>query len=120
MEHRTHRRIPVKLKLLLYKDGLPVAVGRTRDVSKAGLFVQTDYTDFGPQQSLEVELLSSHWARVGAQRHWAFIAHNAQDGIGLRFDSKHAEDYMAAAGAVERTALRTGKIDGVTHKFLKL
>ena len=43
MDHRRSKRVDVQLDVLLSRQGLPVAAGKTRNVSRGGAFVETDY-----------------------------------------------------------------------------
>lgn len=54
MEHRLSQRTPARLPILVYHKGLPVATGQVRNASRVGLFVATDYTDIGLNQTLEL------------------------------------------------------------------
>lgn len=107
MEKRCSRRIPVALKLLLYRDGLPVAIGRTRNASKFGLFVKTDYVVTVPSQLMEVELLSKRWGRTDRSRFRALVTHSEQDGLGLQFDVQNDADYRVIGAALECAVAQT-------------
>lgn len=39
MEHRYSKRVDAQLNVLLYSDGVPVAVGKTRNISAKGVFI---------------------------------------------------------------------------------
>jgi hypothetical protein len=55
MEHRLSQRTKGRLPLLVYRKGLPVAIGQVHNASRVGLYVATDYTDVGLNQKLELE-----------------------------------------------------------------
>jgi hypothetical protein len=111
MENRRSQRIPVMIKLLLFKNGLPVAIGRTRNVSSGGLFVQTDYVDLGSNGTVEMELLSNRWTRVaGRSKHRGFITHLGSDGFGVRFEDPDKAERGALAIAIQRS-LRCASIE---------
>lgn len=103
MENRRNSRTTAMLRILLFKDGLPVAIGRTRDVSDGGVFVQTDYADFDALRPVEMELLSNRWTRVGGNgRYRGRLIHKTADGFGLRFDDDNKAKRRAITIAVEK------------------
>jgi len=57
MEHRCARRVPVNINTLIYKYGVPVAMGRIKNASNHGLYLETDYQDVRELQKLELEVL---------------------------------------------------------------
>ena len=60
MERRMDRRRPVGLEAMLYRDGRPVARGRTRDVGLKGLFLSgQDVTTDGVIGALMGGLIAS-------------------------------------------------------------
>jgi hypothetical protein len=89
MEHRYSQRTHASAKLMIYKKGVPVALGRASNVSRHGLFVLTDYTDFNLHQFLEVEILSEH-NHFGSQRLKTIVVHKAQQGFGAEIDEDSA------------------------------
>ncbi len=102
MENRRNQRIPAMLKLFLFKDGAPIAVGRTHDVSAGGVFVQTDFSNFDAQFPTEMELLSNKWTRVGGNcRYRTLVTRSTSDGFGLRFDNSSEAQRRAIVVAAE-------------------
>lgn len=57
MEHRCSERVNTDHKVLIYKMGIPVAIGRLKNGSKLGFFVETDFADINILQLLDVEVL---------------------------------------------------------------
>jgi len=43
MEHRYGCREPAHVRVMLFKQGLPVAVGCVVNISHYGLFIETEY-----------------------------------------------------------------------------
>lgn len=54
MEHRRAPRHSIHMRTLIYKDGLPLAIGRLRNVSRRGVFVASAYDNVAPDQKLEI------------------------------------------------------------------
>jgi hypothetical protein len=96
MEHRYHVRVPVDVSMLIYRRGLPVATGRVRNASKAGLFVLTDYAELREHQPLEFELCLGGEPAGMRQRVNAHVRRRTSDGMALEID----ELDRAASGAL--------------------
>ena len=94
MEHRYSQRTHASAKLMIYKRGIPVALGRAANVSRHGLFVLSDYTDFSLHQPLEVEILSE-FSHFGSQRLKTIVVHKADQGFGLEIDEDSALSKIA-------------------------
>lgn len=82
MEHRCSRRIMTCLSTRLFRQGLLVATGVIRNVSRHGVFVETDYCEANKNQAFDLEIssLNEHLAMVSAT-----IAYQAISGFGLEF-----------------------------------
>lgn len=103
MEHRYDKRFPCDLKTLIFKNGMPVALGRLRNYSRGGIFVSTEFNLVDAHQSLEIELVARSDARSSAacgERRVckAFVMHKAGEGIGLliREDCMETQSNFAA------------------------
>jgi hypothetical protein len=88
MEHRYSQRTRASAKLLIYKKGVPVAIGKAQNISRHGLFVATDYGDIGLHQPLEVEFLGSELQNLGAGRFKTFVVHKAPAGFGVAIEDE--------------------------------
>lgn len=87
MEHRHSPRLPANMKILVYRCGLPLAVGWLRNISRRGLFVASDYEGIGPDQLLEIELLEGQGGDAH-RRCRALVAHRTVEGFGLVVDDE--------------------------------
>jgi hypothetical protein len=95
MEHRYSKRVAAGGKLLIYKKGIPVAIGRITDVSRHGIFVATDYNDVGLHQILEVEFMLRTCDRAERCRFRTIVARRGRDGIGLELEENSDAGYDA-------------------------
>lgn len=87
MEHRYSQRTHANIKVLLYKRGVPVAIGVAANISRHGVFVRTDYSDIGLHQPIEVEFLGGHGAGTGCHRFKSFVVHQSGLGLGLEIEN---------------------------------
>ncbi len=86
MERRQSRRVSARVKLIVFRGGVPVAIGRISNTSDVGFFVETEFTDTAPEQWLEIELP----LRVGCElRHFRFdarVVHRTTSGFGMSIE----------------------------------
>lgn len=104
MEYRTDSRTYAAINLLIYKSGVPVAIGTTRDISTTGMFVQTNYVGVDPGQVLEFELLYSRKIPSARTRYRAVINEQRNEGLVLKFDTTGNHDARKLAAMVEWVA----------------
>lgn len=89
MEHRCSIRKSLELQVLLYKHGLPVQSGITRDLGLGGVFIQAGAYQWRKNELLEIEFLSADGSP--AMRLRGVVVHLRGDGVGLMFDSVSGE-----------------------------
>lgn len=92
MEHRYATRFPRRINTLIYRQGLPVQVGRTRDISNEGAFVETGQIQGSLPDCLELEFLPGVQS-LERFRLKALVVHRTPAGIGIEFAmlDPHAE-----------------------------
>lgn len=87
MEHRCGRRVPLNINTLIYKHGVPVAMGRIKNASNHGLHLETDYQDVRELQKLELEVLLGE--RLKGERHCrvgVLVVRKGEAGLGLEME----------------------------------
>ncbi|MCW9057320.1 MAG: PilZ domain-containing protein [Gammaproteobacteria bacterium] len=84
MEHRYATRVPRRINTLIYRQGLPVQVGRTRDISREGAFLETGQLQGPLPDCLELEFLPG-MESVERFRLKAIVVHRHTAGIGIEF-----------------------------------
>lgn len=97
MEHRLSKRIPGKLKLLIYKRGIPVATGQICDVSRRGLFIATDYLDIQLNQTLEIEVQFPEKSDKRFIRLKAYVVRKIDKGLGLDFGETNGDAFAISS-----------------------
>lgn len=88
MEHRYNKRFPSHHKTLIFKNGMPVAIGRIDNFSRGGVFIRTEINLVDINQALEIELIARGSSRLSAcygdrRLCKTLVMHKADDGIGL-------------------------------------
>lgn len=85
MEHRHNSRARVALKVIIFNNGLPVAVGKTKNISTAGLFVRSVYGDLALHQPVEIQFVPSAQRCLTRIRAKAYVVHKTDSGFGIEF-----------------------------------
>jgi len=85
MEHRCSVRKSIEFQLLLYKHGLPIQSGISRNLGLGGMFINTGTYPWRKNEYLEVEILSSDGN--SGMRLPAVVVHHSEHGVGLMFDA---------------------------------
>lgn len=114
MEHRYAKRFPTHLKSLIFRSGLPIAIGSIRNFSRDGVFIETEFLEIDINQPLEIEIIARGGSRspinYGERRLCkAIVMHKANGGLGLliREDCAATQKHFAAIVAEELAFSRT-------------
>ncbi len=102
MEHRYATRIPLQLSVLIYRQGLPVQAGRTRDISMEGAFVETRYMKCRKHDCLDVEFLQTGPDGCERFRVKALVVRRDKDGIGFEFAALEAKSEQALRDCIRQ------------------
>ncbi|GGY70770.1 hypothetical protein GCM10011613_14090 [Cellvibrio zantedeschiae] len=88
MEHRCTERISSELKILIYKHNHPIAIGRVKNGSRTGVFVETDFVDIDCEHQLKLEVLLNKNNATKLQRieMKAIVIHKTSKGFGAEVD----------------------------------
>ncbi len=90
MEHRLSKRKPISVDVSIYYPPLGLIKGKTRDISLAGMFVETPGTELPQSATLDIAFILSGQTAPKLQRVRALVARVTDQGVGLMFDSfKH-------------------------------
>lgn len=93
MEHRLSMRKPIRVDVSIYYPPLGLIKGRTRDISLAGMFVETPGTELPKSASLDVAFVINGQSSPKLQRVRALVARVSGEGAGLMFDSFRQTSY---------------------------
>jgi len=93
MEHRCTERYTGDLTLLIYKHNVPIAVGRVKNGSRIGVFIETEFADIECEQQLTFEVIldksnATKWQRIEMK---ALVIHKTNRGFGAEVDFSSAE-----------------------------
>lgn len=102
MEHRCGQRVTATLKLFIYKRAVPVAVGWVRDLSRKGLFIETDFRDVNLHQPLELEFVTRSKSGVKRLCVLTQVVRKGNGGLAVEIDADHAASVTAMNGLMNR------------------
>lgn len=88
MEHRFNQRIIADVKILIYKYCIPMAVGRIKNGTPYGLYIESDFMDVGAFQVLGLEIL--FYSPLHVLQRFKFnsiVTHTTDTGFGVELDS---------------------------------
>ena len=93
MEHRCANRYVSDLNIQIYQHKLPVALGRIKNASLSGVFVETEFTEIDCEHQISLEILHNRKALSKAKRIKipALITHKRNNGFGAELDISTAE-----------------------------
>lgn len=96
MEHRYSQRFNSDIKLMIYERGMPVSIGRGKNSSRYGFFVETDHPVY-LHQPLELEMINSSRRESRHQRVKCFVVHMKSSGFGVEISEEQLNSFGAIA-----------------------
>ena len=115
MEHRCSERVDTDVRVLIYKSGTPQAIGRIKNGSKYGFFVETDFDDINIFQALDVEiLLPQVSSQASRHKYAARVIRKSGNGLGLELELVSRD-----SGVVLDKLLRSANNRKDSNKFNK-
>lgn len=113
MEHRCSERVDTDVRVLIYKAGAPQAIGRIKNGSKYGFFVETDFDDINIFQGLDVEMLLSQGSNQTTKYKYATrVIRKMNNGLGLELEMVTRD-----AGIMLNKALRSSRASQENQKL---
>lgn len=94
MDHRKSERVALDLQAQIFRRGLPVAVGRIKDCSRHGLFIETDYKDADPNDQLDLVVILRRSGNEMPKRYnlGTLVVRKAKKGHGLELETLADDD----------------------------
>jgi len=100
MEHRCTNRYVSDLNIQIYQDKMPVALGRIKNASLAGVFVETEFRNIDCERQVLLEILHNRNNAFKPHRIKipALVAHKGNNGFGAELDITSQEQADLFAG----------------------
>lgn len=92
MEHRCTNRYVSDLNIKIYQHKLPVALGRIKNASLAGVFVETEFANIDCEHQISLEICHNR-SRAASKpiKIQALIIHKRNNGFGAELDIVDSE-----------------------------
>ena len=88
MEHRCSARDTADIKILIYRYDVPIAIGRIKNGTRHGLYIESDLADVKPLQQLGIEILIYRSAqKLQRYRFDSIVIHTTDHGFGVELDT---------------------------------
>jgi len=91
MERRNGDREPVRVDVVLYRNGLPLFSGTTRNIGAGGLFLEMPRKLLKPGDRVHLDVSYGERGKVHHDRLSATVIHDRADGIGCIFHAVNEE-----------------------------
>jgi len=83
MDHRWSKRVPIRLSVVMAYGPLGLVMGKTRDISAAGMFVETHNVSLFNDEIIEISFSYDGPTARTIVRAFAKVVHATQAGAGL-------------------------------------
>ena len=83
MDHRWSKRVPIRLSVVMTYGPLGLVMGKTRDISAAGMFVETHSVSLTDDEMIEVSFSYDDGGARTIVRTFAYVVHASDAGAGL-------------------------------------
>ena len=88
MEHRCSARYTADIKVMIYQYDVPVAIGRIKNGTRYGLFIESDLAGVKPLQQLRIEILTNRNAQKTQRYNFdSIVTHTKEHGFGVELDT---------------------------------
>lgn len=87
MEHRFNQRIIADVRVLIFKYCIPMAVGKIKNGTGYGLYIESDFMDVGAFQLLGLEILFYSPLQILQRVKFnTIVTHTTDNGFGVELD----------------------------------
>ncbi len=91
MDHRWSKRVPIRFSVVMGYGPLGLVMGKTRDISAVGMFVETHNVSLFNDETIELSFSYDYPLNRTVVRTLANVVHASESGVGLmlkdfRFD----------------------------------
>lgn len=93
MEHRYSDRSTADLNIVIYKQNLLVALGVVKNIGKAGVFIESGFSELNMNQPLEIEFFPGDKAAKN-RRFKAVVVHRNEQGFGVEIENIAEQLYL--------------------------
>ena len=95
IDQRWSERKPIALEVALYYPPVGTIMGRTRDVSLEGMFVETHGAELPVEAELEISFVTEGANKSHEHHVPAYVVHGGREGVGLMLRHIDYSDFYA-------------------------
>lgn len=92
IEHRFNQRLPLNMDVVIFRNHIPIAVGKIRDISSNGMGIESEIGNLKRFCLLEVEVSVNQSPKLAYHRISGVVVHHGSNGFGLLFKDLSASD----------------------------
>lgn len=101
MEHRCADRMTVDIPVLLYKYNHPTALGRVKNATRFGFFIECESHLFETLQPILIEIHPLDYGEEVIRLH-ALIIHTSAQGLGVELELVHSRESLNLQSLLKR------------------
>jgi hypothetical protein len=90
MEHRCSPRIETDLHVLIYQYNKAVAIGRIKDATTFGFYIESDWST-RPLQQITLVVMDKHLQKLQKHKLEAIVMHKTSHGFGVELETLETE-----------------------------
>jgi hypothetical protein len=94
MEHRCTERLSSHLNVLIHQNHVPVAIGRIKNGSHMGVYIESDFANIDCERQISIEVLlnqPTQNSKLHRLEISALVIHKTAQGFGAELDIKTQE-----------------------------
>lgn len=92
IEHRFKQRKNLNMDVVIYRNHIPIAVGKTRDVSSDGMGINSNIANIKKYAVLEIEVGVNQASSMEYRRLSGLVVHQENNGFGILFTDLGPDD----------------------------
>jgi hypothetical protein len=94
IEHRFKQRKSLNMDVVIYRNHIPIAVGRARDVSNDGMGIDSEIVNIKKYSLLEIEVSFNQLSNVVYHRLCGLVVHHENNSFGILFTELNSADSL--------------------------
>ena len=102
VEHRFKERKPLHLDVVIYRNHIPIAVGKTRDIGIGGMGIESDISNLTDYSIIEVEIGVSQTTSRMYYRLSGLVTHHRNHSFGMTFTNLAPAEMELLTSLMER------------------
>ncbi|MCG6968467.1 MAG: PilZ domain-containing protein [Gammaproteobacteria bacterium] len=94
IEHRFQQRMPLNMDVVIFRNHIPIAVGKIRDISNGGMGIDSEIVNLKKFSLIEIEVGVNQSSNPAYHRLSGVVVHHHNNGFGILFSDLSATDMV--------------------------